>query len=288
MVLGEKMNMKELKSIDLSTYTIISTGIALLFSIIVSVIAVIGIAISSANNVGIALYLIPTIIVGTMMISIYSKFLEGYLYNVLSKRLKNIKIEFNDKNEIIKIFPTQTATIMAIIATIQIILVYLASLFVAPLMINSVIQTLLYTGQSTVAYSMYNLLLLLNNPLIIAYIILGTFIIVFVFTLLATYIYNILGSNGRGILLNLSEKDGITTIESVDILKLAVAFSIIYGILNIILAIVMIISGGAINTVILTIIGGFVNGFIDSALIAIFYNFLAPRLGKLKIELINQ
>lgn len=282
------MNMKELKSIDLSTYTIISTGIALLFSIIVSVIAVIGIAISSANNVGIALYLIPTIIVGTMMISIYSKFLEGYLYNVLSKRLKNIKIEFNDKNEIIKIFPTQTATIMAIIATIQIILVYLASLFVAPLMINSVIQTLLYTGQSTVAYSMYNLLLLLNNPLIIAYIILGTFIIVFVFTLLATYIYNILGSNGRGILLNLSEKDGITTIESVDILKLAVAFSIIYGILNIILAIVMIISGGAINTVILTIIGGFVNGFIDSALIAIFYNFLAPRLGKLKIELINQ
>lgn len=288
MVLGEKMNMKELKSIDLSTYTIISTGIALLFSIIVSVIAVIGIAISSANNVGIALYLIPTIIVGTMMISIYSKFLEGYLYNVLSKRLKNIKIEFNDKNEIIKIFPTQTATIMAIIATIQIILVYLASLFVAPLMINSVIQTLLYTGQSTVAYSMYSLLLLLNNPLIIAYIILGTFIIVFVFTLLATYIYNILGSNGRGILLNLSEKDGITTIESVDILKLAVAFSIIYGILNIILAIVMIISGGAINTVILTIIGGFVNGFIDSALIAIFYNFLAPRLGKLKIELINQ
>lgn len=282
------MNMKELKSIDLSTYTIISTGIALLFSIIVSVIAVIGIAISSANNVGIALYLIPTIIVGTMMISIYSKFLEGYLYNVLSKRLKNIKIEFNDKNEIIKIFPTQTATIMAIIATIQIILVYLASLFVAPLMINSVIQTLLYTGQSTVAYSMYSLLLLLNNPLIIAYIILGTFIIVFVFTLLATYIYNILGSNGRGILLNLSEKDGITTIESVDILKLAVAFSIIYGILNIILAIVMIISGGAINTVILTIIGGFVNGFIDSALIAIFYNFLAPRLGKLKIELINQ
>lgn len=288
MVLGDKMNIKELKSIDISRLTIISTGIAVLFSVIVSIIIMLGIVTTSANNIKVLLYLIPTIIVTTFMISIYSNFLIGYLYNVLSKRLNNIKIEFNDKNEISKISTTSTATIIAIISTIYVILIYLASMFILPLMINSIMQTLLYSGQTMLAYSMYSVLLIVNNPLTVAYMILGTFIITFVFTLLGTYIYNILASKGRGVLLTLSEENGITTIESISVLKLAIVFSIIYGILNVILAIIMIISGGATNIAIGTIIGGFVNGFIDSALVAIFYNFLAPRLGKLKIELINQ
>lgn len=288
MVLGDKMNIKELKSIDISRLTIISTGIAVLFSVIVSIIIMLGIVTTSANNIKVLLYLIPTIIVTTFMISIYSNFLIGYLYNVLSKRLNNIKIEFNDKNEISKISTTSTATIIAIISTIYVILIYLASMFILPLMINSIMQTLLYSGQTMLAYSMYSVLLIVNNPLTVAYMILGTFIITFVFTLLGTYIYNILASKGRGVLLTLSEEKGITTIESISVLKLAIVFSIIYGILNVILAIIMIISGGATNIAIGTIIGGFVNGFIDSALVAIFYNFLAPRLGKLKIELINQ
>lgn len=282
------MNIKELKSIDISRLTIISTGIAVLFSVIVSIIIMLGIVTTSANNIKVLLYLIPTIIVTTFMISIYSNFLIGYLYNVLSKRLNNIKIEFNDKNEISKISTTSTATIIAIISTIYVILIYLASMFILPLMINSIMQTLLYSGQTMLAYSMYSVLLIVNNPLTVAYMILGTFIITFVFTLLGTYIYNILASKGRGVLLTLSEENGITTIESISVLKLAIVFSIIYGILNVILAIIMIISGGATNIAIGTIIGGFVNGFIDSALVAIFYNFLAPRLGKLKIELINQ
>ncbi|WP_220607526.1 hypothetical protein [Methanobrevibacter oralis] len=282
------MNIKELKSIDISRLTIISTGIAVLFSVIVSIIIMLGIVTTSANNIKVLLYLIPTIIVTTFMISIYSNFLIGYLYNVLSKRLNNIKVEFNDKNEISKISTTSTATIIAIISTIYVILIYLASMFILPLMINSIMQTLLYSGQTMLAYSMYSVLLIVNNPLTVAYMILGTFIITFVFTLLGTYIYNILASKGRGVLLTLSEENGITTIESISVLKLAIVFSIIYGILNVILAIIMIISGGATNIAIGTIIGGFVNGFIDSALVAIFYNFLAPRLGKLKIELINQ
>ena len=165
MVLGDKMNIKELKSIDISRLTIISTGIAVLFSVIVSIIIMLGIVTTSANNIKVLLYLIPTIIVTTFMISIYSNFLIGYLYNVLSKRLNNIKIEFNDKNEISKISTTSTATIIAIISTIYVILIYLASMFILPLMINSIMQTLLYSGQTMLAYSMYSVLLIVNNPL---------------------------------------------------------------------------------------------------------------------------
>ena len=197
MVLGDKMNIKELKSIDISRLTIISTGIAVLFSVIVSIIIMLGIVTTSANNIKVLLYLIPTIIVTTFMISIYSNFLIGYLYNVLSKRLNNIKIEFNDKNEISKISTTSTATIIAIISTIYVILIYLASMFILPLMINSIMQTLLYSGQTMLAYSMYSVLLIVNNPLTVAYMILGTFIITFVFTLLGTYIYNTLEASRR-------------------------------------------------------------------------------------------
>ena len=63
MVLGDKMNIKELKSIDISRLTIISTGIAVLFSVIVSIIIMLGIVTTSANNIKVLLYLIPTIIV---------------------------------------------------------------------------------------------------------------------------------------------------------------------------------------------------------------------------------
>jgi len=47
----------------------------------------------------------------------------------------------------------------------------------------------------------------------------------------------------------------------------------------------MIISGSQIFTALSNIMGGFVGGFIAAILIAVFYNFLAPKLGKLKVEL---
>ena len=137
------------------------------------------------------------------------------------------------------------------------------------------------------AYSIYQLLIVLSQPATIGIIIFGTFIISFVFVLIGTYIYNILGKNGRGAVLNLSIENSMTSIDSIDSLKLAIAFAIISGILNLILAIIMMISGAPITTAIGNVIGGFVGGFIEAYLVGLFYNFLAPKLGKLKIELID-
>ena len=47
----------------------------------------------------------------------------------------------------------------------------------------------------------------------------------------------------------------------------------------------MLISGGNVITLISNVITGFVGGFIAAALLAIFYNYLAPKIGKLKIKL---
>jgi hypothetical protein len=278
---------KELRSIELSSFTTITTGIAVLFSIIAAIIFSIYFALIVPNGAGIIIYLIPTIIVGTFMCTIYNAFCEGLIYNLLAKKLKTIAVEIKDGKEIVKISTTETAMMFSIILTIQVILIYLVSVLILPLILTALMQTLMYSGQQAVAYSLYQLLIIISQPTTIGIFIFGTFIISFVFVLLGTYIYNILGKNGRGVILNLSNENGFTAIDSIDGLKFAIVAAIIGGVLNLILAIIMIISGMPMPTAVGNVLGGFVGGFIEAYLVAIFYNFLAPKLGKLKIELID-
>lgn len=282
------VSVKELKSIDLSSATIIVTGIAVLFSILSSILITIAIGITSPSATGIAIYIIPTIIVATLMYTIYNTFLEGYLYNVLATKINTIKIAFKDQKEIVKVSTTETAIITAMILTIQVILLYLVSVFLLPLVLNSIVQTLMFSGQDIIAYNLYQFILLISQPTTIAMIIFGTFIMSFVFVLLGCYIYNILANTGRGAIVNLSSEDNMTAIDSVDVLKLAIVFAVVGGVLNLILMIISLISGGDITSAIGNLLGGFIGAFIEGALIAVFYNFLAPKLGKLKIELIDQ
>ena len=285
MVLGVKMiSVKELQSINLSSYTIIFTAIGVLFSIIMSLILTLIMGILGPESLGIAIYIIPTIVVGTFMIGIYRYFSEGLFYNLLAKKLRNIKIALNE-GEIVKISPTETATILATIATIQAILLYLASVLIFPLLINTFIQTLLFSGQQFLAMELYQLLMIISQPITIIMFIFGTFVLTFISVLIGVYIYNILASKGRAVELELSEENGMTVIDSIDMMKFAIAVSIISGILNLIFGIIMLISGGNVITLISNVITGFVGGFIAAALLAIFYNYLAPKIGKLKIKL---
>ena len=279
---------KELKSLDLASYTIISTAIAVLFSIIFSIVIVIAIGVSSPQAMGGVIFIIPTIIVGALMYTIYNAFCQGYLYNLLTQKLNSIKIAFKDDKEIIKVSTVETAIVISMIITIQVILVYLVSVFLFPLLLNSLIQTLMYSGQQLMAYSVYQFMMLLSQPFTIAMIIFGTFIISFVFVLLGCYIYNILASSGRGAIVNLSNEDDMTAIDSIDVLKLAIVFAVVGGVLNLILALITLVSGGNIMTLVINVIVGFIGAFVNGALMAIFYNFLAPKLGKLKLELIDQ
>ncbi|WP_298523547.1 hypothetical protein [uncultured Methanobrevibacter sp.] len=281
------VSVKELKSIDLASFTIISTGIALMFSIISAILLTIVIGITSPSAIGASIYIITTIIVGTLMYSIYNSFFQGFLYNTLAKKMNTIKIAFKDEKEIIKISTTETAIIISMIITIQTILIYLVSVFLLPLLLSSVVQTLMYSGQSMLAYSIYQFMMLLSQPMTIAMIIFGTFIISFIFILLGCYIYNILANSGRGAVVSLSKEGNLTAIDSIDVLKFAIIFAVISCVLNLILGIIALISGGNFASIIGSVIGGLIAGFVEGALLAVFYNFLAPKLGKLKLELID-
>ena len=280
-------NVKELKSIELASFTTMASGISVLFSIIAAIILTIFMVAFVPNGGGVAIYLIPTVIVGSFMYTIYNSFCDGLLYNMLSKKLKTIAMIITDNGEVVKISTTETATMTAIILTIQGILLYLVSVFVLPLLLTSVIQTLMYTGQSTIAYSLYQLLAILSQPTTILILIFSTFIITFVFVLLGTYIYNFVAKSGRAVVLKLSDENGLTVIDSVDPLKMAAMFAIISGVLSIISGVISIISGANAASFIGSVIGGFVGGFVEFYLIAAFYNFLAPKLGKIKLELID-
>ena len=78
--------LKELKSIELSSFTTILTGIEIIFAIIFSIIISIAIIAFVPEGVSLAIYMIPTIIVSTLMYGTYKNFFEGFLYNTLSKK----------------------------------------------------------------------------------------------------------------------------------------------------------------------------------------------------------
>jgi hypothetical protein len=278
------MAIKELKSVDISSYTVISTGIATLTSIILSIIIVGLLAISVPNSLGTMIYIIPTIVFGTMICTIFFAFSEAYLYNVLSKRFSPIKFDI-EENCIKKISTKETALIVTMITAIITIVVYLALSMIVPLFLSSLITILMYASQTAVATAIYQAMIYISSPLVIAIGLISTIIIMFIFTLLGTYIYNLLGDSDRGILVELKTEDKLTQLESIKPLNFGIAIGAITLILNIILGLIMIISGSNMFGTLSTVLGSFFIAFIEALLIAAFYNFLAPKIGKLKVEL---
>lgn len=278
------MAIKELKSIDLSSYTIISTGVATLISIVIAIIIVGLFAVSVPNSFGVMIYIFPTIVFGTMISNIFVNFSTGYLYNVLSKRLGFIKFDI-EEDSIKSISAKETGLLVGFITLIMILVMYLATSLILPLILSSFMTLLMYSAQTGIATVMYQTMMLISNPMTIAVGILGSVIIVSVFTLLGVYIYNILASSNREILVKLSEKNNLIQLDSITPLNFAIAIGAISLILNIIIAAILVISSVPIFNALVDVLIGFVCAFIAAMLIALSYNFLAPKLGKLKVEL---
>ena len=275
---------KKLKSVDVESYTVISTGINALISIIVSIILVGLFAVAVPDSFGVMIYIIPTIIFGTIISNIFLGFTESYLYNLISSKFGFIKLDI-EGDYIKKISTKETALIVGCISLIMILVIYLAFSLIIPLFLSSFMTILMYGSQMAAAGALYQLMFLISNPIYIAAGIVGTVIIVTVFTLLATYIYNILADSERGILVKLTTEGEYTQLESVSPLNFSIALGAICLILNIVVGIIMIISGVEIFNALVNILMSFVSAFISSYILAVFYNFLAPKLGKLKVEL---
>ena len=275
---------KRLKSLDISSVTIMATTISLIFSIIISIIMLVVFGAISLNNIAIMAFIIPTLIFGTLIVSVYRNFIESWLYNLISKKT-SIVFSIEEDGTVTNISTVSTALIIAIITTVMALIEYMVILFLGQLTLSAMVQTFMMTGQQLIAMQLYNLLLVVSNPLYVIGLIVGGFIISFIYVLIGTYIYNLIAGNNYGAKLNIKEN---SSLEYIDVKSFAISISIIYLVLGLISGILSAITTGNYLEIAITPIITFILGFIVTAIIAWLYNVLAPKVGQIKFELIDE
>ncbi|WP_461462768.1 hypothetical protein [Methanobrevibacter sp.] len=280
------VNKKEIKSLDLSSLTTIGMGICTVLSIIVVLILVVLILVSGgASALAANIAMVPFIIFGTILYSIVYFFGRGFLYNVLTKKLSCIGFEIED-GRIVKIDTVSTALILAIIAAIAFIFVYVMALGFVPFMASTLLQMLMLTGQMGLALVVYNLIALLFSPAVILILIVATFLITFIDVLIGVYIYNILTSYLGGFKVELKAGRDYTSIESVDAKSAAIIMAVIYLVIGVVMSLILLVVNQQFAiTALYNIISSFIGGFIGTFIIVFIYNKISNSLGKLKLEL---
>jgi hypothetical protein len=268
-------SIKSLKHIDLASITIMGASINFIFGIILAIVLLI-IFISTSSMSLFLLFLLLAMIFGILIFSIPDFFGRTYLFNFLISRLKGINLEVSDENITnISVFPT--ALICSIITLIITAMIY-PGLLVLGTPLTFVLQLFGYSG------ILFYLIYLLFNPLIIFY----SFIVSFISVAISTYVFNLISPKIGGLNLKLGQERSMTKINSINYLNLALILGVILATLGLIIGIITSIIMNFMATVSLIVylvLGGFIVGFIGGALIAVFYNFLAPRIGELKVEL---
>ena len=206
------------------------------------------------------------------------------LYNALSKKVGAIKFDIN--GNYIKSISSKETTILATVITIILnVVIYLSVSFITPMILSSMLTVLMYSGQNEVAMAVYQLMITISNPMTIILGFVFILIAILILTLLSTYIYNFLGDSERGINVELSSDGKFTVVDSVDSVSFAVAISAISLIINIILGVIMIVNGNPLLYTTVNVLTGFISTFVACVLVAVFYNYLSPRIGKIKVEL---
>lgn len=276
-------NLKRLKTVDISSVTIMATTIITIISLILSIVGLIALGVISTEYLSVIGSLVPSAICGIFIVSIYTTFVHSLLYNIISKKI-SVMLDIEDNGTISKISTASTATVLSIAITVMFIIECIVGMLLLQLILTSIIQTLMMFGQQLVALSMYNLLIIFSSPLTVAEIIVGVFIINFVFILLGTYIYNLLASKGLGVEVKITNN---TTLESIGIRNFTIAIGIISLVLGIITGIVTAIPTGDYFVVVVMTVIFFVSGLVLSILTSLLYNKLGSKVGKIKFELVD-
>lgn len=312
-------DMKELKSIKIVPYTLMSSSLSAVWGFVFAIILLIFAGAFSAAlpsefssfsgfllGLGVAgLVVFP---VGSFLLSVTQNFLYALIYNLLVPKLGGIQFELADMTEVTKVRAIPFALIIAAVTAvfqflIQLVLVPLQYLSIG--FITSLAKTIATTTNSTIpAASMGSLggfgalgaiLNIILTPIM-------TFIMVFIGAVILIWLYNFLRPKLGGIKLDLSEKaHGFLAIDGVNPIALALITGAIAAVIGIILGILFLIFivsiaalagtsvggavlGGIIALIVYAILG-FIIVFVAYALTAVFYNFLAPRIGGFEIKL---
>lgn len=292
-------DLKEIKSIRVVPFTLMSSSISAVLGFLYAIVLVVIMGIAgtslSQGNLGagtlatLALAMILALPTASFLITTLQSFLETVLYNIFVPRLGGIKLELEDLNEV-KSVPVVPFALM--VSSIVTVLMFLVMLILGPLFM-SLIQGAALSGripgvESLGALGILGILIMIIGVPIV------TFVVVFIVSALTAIFYNLLAPKIGGIQLEfalLSEK--LHEIQSIPVVKFAVILTVVGAILTFIFGILgmalSIASGTSASSaaldLLINVVINFVIGFVVYAITAALYNFLAPKIGTVKLEL---
>ena len=291
------VDVKEIKSVKLTPFTKMSASIYGILGLIAAVLALITLAIVQATGVtsqfgqfnvvtGLAIPLIIIIPIGAFFTTIAVSFFTVILYNALVPRLGGVKLELNG-NDVEKIPVIPFALIISAIGAIWAFIVGLVlAAVISPLF--SLIGTLpeaanitanitattgaaLPTGGFGAIGAIVIIALIIGLPIM-------AFVFGFIWNALFAIFYNYIVTRVAKIKLEFAAiSETLHELKHIPVLPTALAVALVFAILGIISGI---ISGNYTE-----FISNFVLYFIETALIAILYNYLAPKIGSIKLNL---
>jgi hypothetical protein len=298
------VDVKEIRKIKIVPFTLMSSSISAILAFIGAIIFAISVGIISAllppelAPLGSALagFGITAIIaypILTFLVGLSTVFLSVMIYNLLVPRIGGVKLGM-DGNNVASIPIVPFALILSIIMAIWAFIIgLLITTALAPItgLIGSSIPLVANMTNVTATGEGFGALVAFGAVFFIIILPIVVFIVGFIVHALYAIFYNYITTRVSRIQLNFTAfRDRWNELTSIPVVPAALAIAITYTILQLISGIINLISaaaageaGAGVVTFLTNVIGGFIYAFIAVALIAVFYNFLAPRIGTIKL-----
>lgn len=303
------VDIKEIKSIKLTSFTKMSASVHAIMAFIAAVVLlIILLALELAAEVpqfglfkiiaGFGVSLIITYPIAAFFVTLAVSFFTVTLYNALAPRIGGIELGLED-NEVTKI---PVISFALILASIEAIWAFIMGLFLAavitPITIfaSSIIPVVTsevpkYLNTTNVTFptgptgaaagtegAILALILIIGLPIMV-------FVFGFIWHALSAIFYNFIVTRVAKIKLEFTAiTDNLHELKSIPVVSTALAVAIVFAIFGFIQGIINAVNYGAFY-IVKDSLGNFVEYFIAVALIALIYNFLAPRIGTIKLGL---
>lgn len=294
------INIKEIKSVKLTPFTRMSASIYGILGFIGAVVMLLALIIVQAAGIipelgqfnlvtGFGIPLIVLLPIGAFFSTIVTSFFSVMLYNLLVPRLGGVKLEM--EGSVVENIPVISFSL--ILSTIGAVWAFIVGLVLAAVIspifsLLGAISTMpeaanittelaasgatLPTGAGIgAAEAIVSLVLIIGLPIL-------AFVFGFIWNALFAVFYNYLVSRVAKIQLEFDQITGsLHELKTIPVLPTAIAVALVFTLLGLVSGI---LSGNYGE-----FISNFILYFIETALIALLYNYLAPKIGSVKLNL---
>ncbi|UTB32325.1 MAG: hypothetical protein NKF70_12645 [Methanobacterium sp. ERen5] len=292
------VDIKEIKSVELTPFTKMSASIYGILGFIAAVVILVAMAIVQVTGVasdfgsfnlvtGIGIPLIILLPILGFFSTIAVSFFSVILYNALVPRLGGIKLGMNG-NEIEKIPEVSFALILSAISAIWAFIIGLVLTAIASPILSLIGSTpdaagivgnfTNVTGSAIPAGTNFGSIGIILSVALIIGLPIFAFVITFIGNALFAIFYNYIVTRVAKINIEFASiRESLYEIKHIPVIPTALAVALVYLIMGIIT--------GILSHNYAEFISNFIIYFIETALIAILYNYLAPKIGTIKLDL---